>query len=463
MESIKTYKSNLDTLFNPKSVAVIGATENVKKWFGFNITKNVLDSTIQKKFLVNKSGKKVFGLDTYKNIRDVSDPVDTAIIVTPSPGVPEVMEDCAEKNIKTVVIITAGFKEIGEDGEGLEKETIGIAKANGIRFVGPNCTGISNTHSNLNLTPWPLPRKGYVGFVSQSGNLGGYIINRGRREGLGFSKFTSGGNEADLNFVDYLEYLGEDPNTKVITAYVEGLKEKEGHRFIGVAKEVAKKKPIIVLKVGRTGSGSKAAKSHTGSLAGSDSVYDAAFKQAGVLRVEKIEDLLDVAAAFTSQPIPRGKNVGVLTSGGGFGVVIADACEKLRLSLPPLSPRTIEEINDILPSRWPHANPVDMVGEAVGLKIYQIIEALFRADEIDGITTAGGIGYSNSAAELEEIGRLIERMKEHKKPFLPSVVYGKEVVKVIRKKGLSTYDTPERAVEVLSYLVKYGEYLRRSL
>jgi acetyl coenzyme A synthetase (ADP forming)-like protein len=458
----------LDLLFNPGSVAVIGATDKKEKWFGSNITKNVLNFQ-GGKYLINKNESEVFGFKTYKSIKDVPDQIDTAVIVIPAQSVPEVMEDCAEKDIKTAVIITAGFREADEKGARFEEEIVRIARRNGIRFVGPNCVGIFDTGSNFGLTPYHIPRIGNIGLISQSGNLGGYMIRRGSSRGLGFSKFVSSGNEADLNFVDYLEYLARDPKTKVIAAYVEGL--KDGRHFIEVAKNVTKEKPVVILKAGRTGSGSKAARSHTGALAGSDSIYDAAFKQTGVLRVEEIEDLFDVAAAFTRQPIPKGKNVGVLTVGGGFGVITADACERCGLSLPQLLPQTIEEIDQILPSRWPHTNPVDMVGEA-SLELYQIIDALFEADNIDSIITSGGIGFWSSMTsgedherlmkiELERIEELIERMDKKEKPLLlASLSRNLEFVKELEKGGLFTYPTPERAVKVLSYMVKRGEYIR---
>jgi acyl-CoA synthetase (NDP forming) len=458
----------LDLLFNPRSVAVIGATDKKEKWFGSNITKNAL-SFQGEKYLINKNETEVFGFETYKSIKDIPNPIDTVAIVIPAPSVPAVMEDCAEKNIKTAVIITAGFKEADEEGERLQEESTRIARRAGIRFVGPNCVGIFNTESNFGLTPYLLTKRGNIGLISQSGNLGGYMIRRGSDRGLGFSKFISSGNEADLNFVDYLEYLARDPNTKVIAAYIEGL--KDGRHFLEVAKNVTKEKPVVVLKVGRTGSGSKAARSHTGALAGSDSIYDAAFKQTGVLRVEEIEDLFDVAAAFTRQPTPRGKNVGVLTIGGGFGVIAADACERCGLSLPQLSPQTIEEIDRVLPSRWPRSNPVDMVGEG-SLEVYQIIDALFGTDDIDSIITSGGIGFLSSTTSGEEHARLMKielemmeglmrRMDEEKKPLiLAALSRNLELIKELEKRGLFAYPTPERAVKVLSYMVKRGEYLR---
>ena len=458
-------------MFNPKSVAVIGATENVKKWFGFNITKNVLSFQAEK-YLINRDKAEVFGFKTYKSVKDVSGPIDTVAIAIPASSVPAAMEDCAAKDVKTAVIITAGFKEADEGGAKLEEEITRIARRAGIRFVGPNCVGIFDTESNFGLTPYLLPRRGNIGLISQSGNLGGYMIRRGSDRGLGFSKFISSGNEADLNFVDYLEYLARDPKTRVIAAYIEGV--KDGRRFLEVAKSVTKEKPVVLLKVGRTGSGSKAARSHTGALAGSDSIYDAAFRQTGVLRVEEIEDLFDVVAALTRQPIPKGKTVGVLTVGGGFGVIAADACERRGLPLPPLPPQTIEEMDLILPSRWPRSNPVDMVGEA-SFELYNIIDALFRADNIDSIITSGGIGFLSSMAsgeeyerlmkmELERMEGLMKRMDEEEKPLLLAALSRNlELVKELEKRGLFAYPTPERAAEVLSYMVKYGEYLRRHL
>jgi acyl-CoA synthetase (NDP forming) len=482
----------LEYLFNPSSVAVVGASNVPGKW-GFNIINRVMETKDNRKiYAINNKTPEVRGLKAYSRVIDVPDAVDFVVIAVPFTGVPQVMEDCVAKGVKAGLIITAGLGEAGEEGVKLEREIVAIARRGGLRFVGPNCMGHFNTTANFYTTGFIRPvKKGGLGLVAQSGGFAGHILRCGVEMGIGFSKLISSGNEADLHLEDYIEYLAHDPETRVIGAYVEGF--REGRRFLQLAREVTRGKPIVIMKVGRTTAGAKAARGHTGALAGSDVVSDAALKQAGVIRVDEIEELFDIVAALLRQPLPRGRRVGILTGGGGHGVVATDACERLGLEIATLSPTTIERLNQILPERWPHQNPVDTV--AAGFVTYPCLWPMMEADNIDCIMAVGSIGMSSmwrmgavdlpitmsdsirqqamkwmdliEAGEMKELDTVLERMDELQKPIIITGMMmtaesrNSPVVKKIEESGLMLYPTPERAAKALAHLCWYSEYLRQ--
>jgi len=353
--------NHFEALFNPESVAVVGASNAFEKW-GAGVFSSVLrTSSVKRIYPVNNKTKEVQGVKTYPTVRDLPEPVDFAAIVIPFNSVLQVVQDCVARGVKAALIITAGLGETGPEGAKLQEEVVNTARAGGLRFVGPNCMGHFSTANSFSTVRMGAPmEKGEIAVISESGGFAGHILQCGAEMGVGFSKFVSTGNEADLHFEDFLEYLAQDDETKVITAYIEGL--REGKRFFKLAREITKKKPIVVVKVGKTGAGVRAARSHTSAVAGSDLVYEAMFKQAGVIRVDEVEELFDVASALLRLSLPKGNKVGILTYGGGFGCVASDACEKAGLDVAPLSPQTIERLNEVLPERWPHANPVDTVG-----------------------------------------------------------------------------------------------------
>ena len=324
-----------DAIFNPETVAVVGASNALEKW-GAGIFTRVLSSpTITRLYPINKTSAEVQGVKAYRSVRDLPEPVDFAAIVIPYPDVPEVIRDCVARGVKVALIITAGLGETGEEGARLEREILEIARRGGMRLIGPNCMGHFNMANDFSTIRAPLPiARGNIGVISQSGGFAMHILMCGMEVGAGFSKFVSVGNEIDLHFEDFLEYLGKDDETKVITGYIEGL--RKGKDFFQLAKEISKNKPIVVVKVGRTEAGAKAARSHTSAIAGSDLVYDAMFRQSGVIRVDEVEELFDVASALLRQPLPKGNRVAVLTSGGGFGCVTSDACERMGLKLASL-------------------------------------------------------------------------------------------------------------------------------
>jgi acyl-CoA synthetase (NDP forming) len=337
---------------------------------------------------------------------------------------------------------------------------------------------------------------GSIGVISQSGGFAMHILMCGMEMGVGFSKFVSVGNEADLHFEDFLGYMAKDPDTKVITGYIEGL--RKGREFFKIAREITKKKPIVVVKVGRTEAGAKAARSHTSAIAGADIIYDAAFKQAGVLRVDSVEELFDVASALLRQPLPQSNRVAILTTGGGFGCVTSDACERIGLKVAPLSKQTIERLNAILPDRWPHSNPVDTVATGMANVTYDCVWPLMDDPNLDGLFIIGGVGMSSmfprfganhlksvmqqadnptslvdfaqqmfSSAqklEMDGIDKIIEYMDRLQKPVIISshitdATRSSPVFQKLQKNGIIMYETPERAAVVMAKLVEYSRYL----
>jgi len=484
---------HFESIFNPESVAVVGASNALDKW-GAGIFSRVLTSpSVKRAYPINKTSIEVQGVKTYPTIKDVPEAVDFVAIVIPFPDVPQVVQDCVDKGVKVALIITAGLGETGQEGAEMQQKIVDIAGKGGLRLIGPNCMGHFNTGNDFSTIRRELPiEPGEVGVISQSGGFAGHILSCGTEMGTGFSKMVSVGNEADLHFEDFFEYLAQDDETKVITGYIEGL--KKGRDFYRVAKEITMKKPVVVTKVGRTPAGTRAARSHTGHVSGSDIAYDAMFKQAGVIRADTVEELFDVAVALLRLPLPRGNRTAILSGGGGFCCVTSDACERLGLDVAPLSPRTIERLNEVLPERWPHANPVDTV--AAGWVTYPCIWPLIEDDNLDSLLVIGGVGQMRMWArgtvgnipptlreqakqiqktrqkfletqekeELQHLDKLFELMDKYKKPVIISGtvddnVKSSPVFKKLRENGVPMYPTPERAAKVLAHLVGYNRYL----
>jgi len=478
-------KKQLDYLFNPRSVAVIGASNQLGKW-GYIILARLQASKSRRPiYAVNNREPEVLGMKAYQKVTDVPGPVDLAVITVPFQAVVDVMHDCVRKGVKVAIIITSGLAEIGGDGVRLEKEVVEIARKGGMRLVGPNCLGHIDTHTNVRTVGFlPGMRKGNVALISQSGNSSQSVTNYGGQMGIGFSKFVSTGNEADLHFEDFLEYLADDDETKVILGYIEGI--RDGRRFYELAKEVTRKKPVVVMKAGRTDVGVRAAHSHTASLAGSDLVLDAAFRQCGVIRVDELSELVDVAVALLGQPLPRGRRVAVLTVGGGLGVIAADSLRKCGLEVPPLSSATMEKLNSILSGRWSRGNPVDTSGDIS----FPCLMPLLEDENIDAIMIAGPVwapvGLSalistppwerDHLSDIEQLLRGVEEesirnldtvkawMGQYHKPVVFSAwatgeVKDSELYRKLQHDRLLPYPTPDRAARALARLVEYSEYL----
>ncbi len=477
--------NHFEALFNPQTVAVVGASNSLEKWGGGVFSSVLRTPSLKRVYAVNKNTKEVQGVKTYSTVRELPEPVDFVAIVIPFTDVLQVVQDCVARGVKAALIITAGLGETGPEGARLQEEIVSTARKGGLRLVGPNCMGHFNTANKFSTVRMGLSLdKGEIAIISQSGTFAGHILHYGAEMGVGFSKFVSTGNEADLHFEDFLEYFAQDDETRVITAYIEGL--REGKRFFKLAKEITKKKPIVVVKIGRTTAGARAARSHTSAIAGSDLIYDAVFKQTGVIRTDEVEELFDVALALLRQPLPRGNRVGILTFGGGFGCVASDACERLGLEVAPLSPQTIARLNEVLPERWPHANPVDTVG--FGFVTYPCLWPLIEDDNIDAVLMMGGIGRMGMVArrlmsdrfppegwdeqafkareeeERKNLNKLFEYIKKYQKPVIifnhnAGTAKDSPMFNELKENGVMMYPTPERAARVLAHLVAYSRYL----
>ena len=475
----------MDALFDAKSVAVIGASGTPGKW-GFGIISIILMRSENREiYVVNKKGSDILGLKAYRSIVDVPGPVDCAVIVTSAKDTPAAMKDCARKGVKFAVLFPGGFAETGKEGARMEREVAEIAGRGGIRVVGPNCMGHFDAYSSFFTLPYEVPvKKGPVSIITQSGNSGVAILTMMCAVGLGLSKYVSSGNEADLHFEDYLEYVGRDERTKVVLGYVEGL--REGKRFLKLAGEISRRKPVVILKAGRSDDGARAARSHTGALAGSDEFSDAALRQAGVIRVRQLSDLVDTALAFTGQPLPRGRRVGLLSMGGGLGVISTDALRSHGLQMAQFSSATMDKLDAVLSNRWSRGNPVDPAGDPVA---YPCIWPLLEDDNVDAVMVVGGIGVVGGLARLlpvhpslkkeygkllgvseqEEIAnldRLLEFRRRYKKPVVVARTvsgYATEetsrVAEKMQRNHLTPYPSPERAAQALARLVEYSEYL----
>jgi len=472
----------LDYLFNPGSVALIGASNNLAKW-GFHVLSLLIAKGGRPIYPINKNEVEVQGLKAYPSVSQVPGSVDLAVITVPFIEVPAAMKDCARKGVKVAVVIPGGFAETGSEGARIQREVVEIARQGGIRLVGPNGMGHFDTSADFFTVPYlPPVRKGPLALIAQSGNTSQSIVYLACELGLGFSKYVSSGNEADLHFEDYMEYLAQDDETKIILGYIEGL--KEGRRFFELAKEITRKKPVVIMKAGRTDAGARAARSHTAALAGSDVVCEAAFKQSGVIRVEEAGELIDVALVLLGQPLPRGRRVGVLSSGGGAAVIAADALMRQHLELPQLSPDTIEKLNSLLPPRWSHVNPVETGGDPFS---YSCLWALMEDENVDAALVIGGGGVTGSYAkwvslpttvsgqidqwledaeltELSDVDKALQLMRKYQKPIIfanmgvPTPRKGK-VYEKLQKECIVPFFTPERAAKALALLVQYSEYL----
>jgi len=430
----------LEPLINPRSVAVIGATNNWNKW-GFSTFASTLNGFDGEVYPVNNKESEVMGRKAFARVTDIPAPVDLAVFVIPAASVPAVMEDCVAKGVKASVIISAGFAETGEKGKKLQDEVLRIARKGGIRFIGPNCMGYWSASSKLRAFMFPMPVKdGPLAFVSQGGNVGGAIVMSGYQRGVGFHRYVSCGCTADIQIEDYIEHFGEDPEVKVILTYIEGV--SDGERFLEKVKKVTPKKPVIALKGGKTAAAAKAVTSHSGALAGSDEAYDAAFRSVGVIRVDSPEELLDVALGFLTQPLPKGRNVAILTPGGSYGVLCADACALEGLNVIELPDKTIALLDKVFPPRWSHGNPVDPAGDRNFISYMTAPLKLLRVEEVDSLIFMGFGGFSIFAsmflsadsASLESVASWMPSQARFQElaPVFTRVLGSKDAVKISR-------------------------------
>jgi acyl-CoA synthetase (NDP forming) len=387
---IGKFKRDFETLFNPSSIAVIGASGSIGKW-GFTIPMNIIGGGYRGKLvMVNPGESNILGLPTYRSLSEVPGSIDLAIVTIPAKKVPVVLDEAVEKGVKNLLVVASNFSEVGGEGADLERELSRKANDAGITIIGPNTMGIYAASSSLcALGTFVFPVKGRVGFVSQSGNLGVQLLDWGRDRGVGFSRFVGSGNEANTSVTEYLEYLGNDSETDVIALYVEGI--EDGKHFLDVARKITPRKPIIVLKGGRGEQGSRAALSHSGSLAGMAELFEGMFDQAGIVTAGTSEEFIDLVTAFTSLPVPNGGRVAVVTVGGGWGVVAADASDREGVELATLSPGVINELDTFLPQYWSHGNPVDLVGGLRRSSHFQAIDVVTRDPNVDMVIIMGAM------------------------------------------------------------------------
>ncbi len=453
--------SNLDRIFNPKSIAVIGASDE-KGSVGYTLMKNLTELGYEGKvYPVNIRKKEILGFKAYKTVDQLPETVDLAVIATPAKTVPDVVEQCGKAGIIGIIIISAGFKEVGPEGKALEDRILEIKKKYNLRIIGPNCLGIIRPSINLNATfVTRMPKPGNIAFISQSGALGAAILDWGIHENIGFSNFVSIGSMIDVDFGDLIDYFGTDPKTRSILMYIEGI--TDAREFMSAARHFAKTKPIIVVKAGKFGESAKAAASHTGSLTGEDMTYDAAFKRAGIVRVEEIDDLFNIAEVLDMQPLPRGPNLAIITNAGGPGIMATDALIAREGKLAKLSRKTMERLNSILPRYWSRGNPIDILGDAKADRYRAVVEACIEDENVDGLliiyTPQGVSDPAEIARNIVELGK----SKGHYKTLLTSFMGYEEVEEanhILTENSVPTFSTPEQAVKSYMYMYRYKRNL----
>ena len=455
------YTANpLKSIFAPQNVAVIGATEkegSVGRTILWNLISSPFGGAV---FPINPKRSSLLGIKAYPSIKDVPDQVDLAVIVTPSTSIPGIIAECAEAGVKGAIVISAGFKEIGAEGVELERKLLENARKGNMRVVGPNCLGVMNPISGLNATfAAGMARKGHVAFISQSGALCTAVLDWSFKENVGFSAFVSVGSMLDVDWGDLIYYLGDDPHTDSIVIYMESI--GDARSFISAAREVALSKPIIVIKPGRTEGAARAAASHTGSLTGSDEVLDAAFRRAGVLRVNSISEIFSMAEVLGRQPRPKGPRLTILTNAGGPGVLATDTLLTTGGELAEISADTMAKLNEFLPSSWSHNNPIDIIGDADPQRYAKSLEVAAQDPNSDGllvILTPQAMTDPTATAEA-----LCAYAKSYDKPILASWSGGQEVATgeaILNKVGIPTFDYPDAAAQAFTYMWQSSSNLK---
>ena len=453
---------NLDKIFNPKSVAVVGASDE-EGTVGYILMKNLAGSNYTGKvYPVNIRKKEVLGLKAYQSVEQLPETVDLAIIATPAKTVPDVVEQCGKAGIIGIIILSAGFKEIGLEGKALEDKILQIQKKYSLRIIGPNCLGIIHPDISFNATfSGKMPKSGNLAFISQSGALGSAILDWALHENIGFSHFVSLGSMIDVAFGDLIDYFGTDPKTKSILMYIEGI--VDARKFMSAARHFARTKPIIVVKAGKFTESAKAAASHTGSLTGEDMVYDAAFKRAGMVRVDEVNDLFNSAEVLGTQPLPKGPNLAIVTNAGGPGVMATDSLLARGGSLAKLSQKTMDELNSILPHYWSRGNPVDILGDARAERFTKVVDLCLDDENVDGILIIyAPQAVANPAEIAKGIVDLWKSKSFHNKTILTCFMGFGEVEEANRffnQNNVPTYSTPEQAVKAYMYMYQYERNL----
>jgi len=453
----------LDGIFKPSSVAVIGASTR-RGTIGRETLHNILMAEFNGKvFPVNPKASVIHSIKAYSTVLDVPDPVDLAIVIVPKEFVKEAIIQCGEKGVKGVVIISAGFSEVGPAGKERELEVLKEVRRFGMRMIGPNCFGVVNTHPDINLNATfgkTFPKRGRIGFITQSGAMGEAIMNHARELNIGFSIVASIGNKADLSSNDILEYFRNDPDTDIVLLYLENFGNPRN--FTRIAGEFSRHKPIVAVKSGRTSLGAKAASSHTGSLGGLDVGVDALFEQTGVMRVETVQELFDVAAALSNQPVPKGNRVMVVTNAGGPGILATDALIKNGMEMPPLAPATVKKLRKSIVAEASFSNPMDIVAGA-GAKEFKItLDAIKNDKNYDAIIT---IFVPPVTTDQMEVARNIyESIKETDKTALACFMgmgEGSNAIEFLRENHIPVYMYPEAMATTLATIHGYYQWLKK--
>lgn len=459
--TVFTSDSNpLDAMFNPKTVAVVGATDkadSVGRTLLWNLISSPFGGTV---YPVNPKRKSVLGIPAYPELLAIEDAIDLVVIVTPPPSVPGIMRQCVEKGVKAAIIISAGFKETGEEGAALEQEVLAIAREGNIRIVGPNCLGVMNPTSGLNATfANSVAQPGNIAFISQSGALCTAVLDWSYKANIGFSSFVSVGSMLDVDWGDLIHYLGDDPKTRSILIYMESIGNAAS--FLSAAREVSLNKPIIVIKPGRTEAASEAAASHTGSMTGSDDMLDAAFRRSGVLRVDSIDELFSMAEVLDKQTLPKGPRLSIVTNAGGPGVLATDALIRAGGELSPVNEATMARLNELLPAQWSHGNPIDVLGDASPERYVEALKLVAESDDNDAvlvILTPQAMTNPSRTAEL-----IAEAAKDFKKPLLASWMGGRDIAvgeAILDKACIPTFEYPDLAAKAFAYMSQHSKNIQ---
>ena len=454
---------NLNRIFNPRHVAVVGASEKAGT-IGTVVMRNLIDGRFSGKLLpVNPKYKIIHGHESFGSVSELETGVDLAIIATPIDNVAAIVKECVKKMVGGAVIISAGGKEVGERDREIEENIRRIAHGGQLRIIGPNCMGIILTGTNLNASfAAGMPVDGNLAFVSQSGAICTAALDLALRDRIGFSHFVSIGSMLDVDFGDMIDYLGNVSSAKSILLYIENL--TNFRKFMSAARSVSRVKPIIVLKSGRSPAGAKAAASHTGAMAGEDAVYDAAFKRAGIVRVDTIEELFDCAELMAKQPRPSGSRLAIITNGGGPGVMAADTLARYGQEPALLDPETMQVLDTFLPPFWSRGNPIDILGDASAERFGRTLEACFNSENLDGVLVI--LAPQALTDPLSVAETLVSAVKDRQYPVFTCWMGGKSIgkaVEILNEAGIPTYETPERAVRAFLYMVEYARNLEMLL
>lgn len=457
---------SLEAIFRPKSIAVVGASRKPES-VGFAVFQNLLGNFKGPLYPVNAKADSILNVRCFPSLASIPGPVDLAVLIVPAPSIPALFSSCAEKGVRGIIVISAGFKETGAEGAALEKKLLLLAQRFAIPFIGPNCLGVINTEPGITMNASfsrSMPQQGRIAFVSQSGALCTAILDYAKGNQFGFSKFISMGNKTCVNEVHLLDYLAKDPQTDLILLYLEDLAAPR--ELLEVCRRITNDadhaKPVLAIKSGRTTEGARAASSHTGSLAGSDEVVTALFAQAGILRVQSIEELFDYAQAFAARKLPRGNRAAIVTNAGGPGIIATDICVQQGLTMATLSSATIETIRPLLPSTASVRNPVDVIGDARHDRYEAVLDAVWSDPAVDGGVV---ILTPQAMTDIEETARVIAASAEKtRKPMLACLMGTADIgpgEKILQQRKIPNYRFPESACKALAAMTRYREWIDR--